>query len=77
MVVFNCICCNKEIKPLYPELSNGERGMYYHGIVDSIYAGYGSRFDENKYLIAICDDCVEEKVKSGHLHLKTKNNGMD
>lgn len=57
-----CIKCKKEIKPIEPELHSTPEysGMWENGIVEAISAGYGSRFDGNIYIIAICDDCIKE-----------------
>lgn len=58
-----CIKCNKEIKPYLPdENDKPEYGMWEDGIVEIINGGYGSNFDGNKYLIAICDDCIESNL---------------
>jgi len=32
-----------------------------------ISAGYGSNHDTNVYMIAICDDCITEKMAEGKL----------
>lgn len=58
---FPCICCNKNVEPLDPEyIRRPESGMYKNGIVDKIAAGYGSKFDTDMFIIAVCDDCVEK-----------------
>lgn len=65
-----CICCNNSISPIdtiptrFPQ-----SGMYKNGIVDKISAGYGSDFDGNMYIIAVCDECIkklkeENKIQS-------------
>ena len=54
---------HKEIKPYLPdENDKPEYGMWEDGIVEIINGGYGSNFDGNKYLIAICDDCIESNL---------------
>lgn len=55
----NCIICDSEIKPI--EDSNDEKGMWLDGIVDKISANYGSKFDGDMFLIAVCDNCLESK----------------
>lgn len=43
-----------------PELDDTQK-MWDGGIVEKIYGGYGSRYDEEQFIIAICDNCIEEK----------------
>ncbi len=65
--MLKCICCNKIIEPLLHkgEVFNidnhPERGMYMDAAVDVIAANYGSIYDGNVYLIALCDDCIKKK----------------
>lgn len=57
-----CVKCNKEIKPLNPksnDVSRPEKEMWDGGIVDLIYAGYGSELDGDILVISICDDCAK------------------
>ncbi len=54
-----CICCGKEILPLYENKYN----MWNGGIVEKISAGYGSDYDGEQFIIAICDECVKIKLK--------------
>ena len=58
----NCIGCGHEVPRLEtgcPIPADPATDMYDGGIVEWVYAGYGSRLDTNRYLIAICDDCME------------------
>lgn len=41
--------------------------MWDGGIVYIIDAGYGSSHDTDRFVIAICDDCVSKKKESGTL----------
>lgn len=54
-----CFCCGFEVEPLYE--STDEKGMWNNGIVDKISANYGSKFDGESFLIAICDNCIESR----------------
>ena|SRR5260221_121724 len=57
---FPCLCCDKKIKAIHPEhTKHPESGAYHDGIVDKIAAGYGSKFDTEMFIIAICDDCMD------------------
>ena len=59
-----CILCDKEVDTLYPEDRHSKEPwvrMWDDAIVDKIQAGYGSRFDGNIYVIAICDPCIASK----------------
>jgi len=64
---YNCVICNFEIVNLEPSLTKDrpESGMYDGGVVDKISAGYGSRLDGNMHIIAICDNCLNEKTLAG------------
>ena len=65
---FPCVCCDKTVEALYPEhnsIRNPQSGSYKDGIVDKIAAGYGSKFDTEMFIIAICDDCME-KLKTAN-----------
>ena len=64
-----CICCSTEIPPI--DYSGGDTpwtGMWNGGIVDRIAANYGSIFDENIYVIAVCDSCIKQKEAEGIVH---------
>lgn len=63
-----CICCEKPIKPMeYDRITKNtkaEQWMYHDAVVDMMYAGYGSSHDTSKFLIGICDSCVDLKIKN-------------
>ena len=64
-----CICCGFEIKPIFPDVTNEERTpmnvMWDGGTAVKLHMPYGSRFDDNIYVIGLCDNCIEEKEKQG------------
>ena len=41
--------------------------MIDDGIIETITAGYGSKYDTNEFIIAICDDCIKENLEDGTL----------
>lgn len=41
--------------------------MVNDGIIHIIEAGYGSKHDGDKIIIAICDDCIKENLDDGGL----------
>jgi hypothetical protein len=41
--------------------------MVYNGIIHVIDAGYGSSYDGDQFIIAICDDCIKENREDGTL----------
>jgi len=41
--------------------------MIYNGIIQIIDAGYGSKHDGDQFIIAICDDCINENKEDGTL----------
>ena len=73
----NCIICGKEIKSLETisdyRISQGVdyiiSGMYEDAAVHEFICGYGSRFDGDHYIIGICDNCLEYKIKKGLIQL--------
>lgn len=61
-MTMNCIGCGHEVKRLDAGLKPSDdpaKDMYDGGIVEWIYAGYGSRHDTTRFLICVCDDCIE------------------
>ena len=58
-----CIFCKINIKEI-EKSRKPDGGMYFDAVVDSISANYGSKFDGDIFLIAMCDECIEnENVK--------------
>jgi hypothetical protein len=55
-----CIKCGKEIKLIYePEKDYPpERCLWEGGVVERIFAGFGSKLDGNEYIITVCDECL-------------------
>jgi len=41
--------------------------MWKDGVVDLISAGYGSKFDTDEFIIAICDECLDKKIMTGNI----------
>jgi hypothetical protein len=41
--------------------------MWKDGVVDLISAGYGSIHDGDEFIIAICDECLNKKIMTGHI----------
>jgi len=57
-----CICCGFEIKRIYEEETTLDTdGMWLDGVVGQISAGYGSNYDMDKIIIALCDSCIKDK----------------
>lgn len=64
-----CICCNKTIERLgigkRKAAQKPEQDNWHNGEVNSFYCGYGSCHDDDTFLIAICDDCIFDKLDRG------------
>ena len=78
----NCICCDKEINLLHPddeprEDSEPSSEMWNGGVINEIAAGYGSNVDGDVYLIAICDECIEQKRNDGSIVFLHNYMGFD
>ncbi len=66
-----CICCKKNnVKPhqeseqdvLWGENRLVNSSMISGGIIHVIDAGYGSKHDGDQFIIAICDDCINDNL---------------
>ena len=44
-----------------------ENEMVNDGVIEIINAGYGSKHDGDRILLAICDDCINENLADGTL----------
>ena len=44
-----------------------ENEMVNNGTIDILNAGYGSRHDGDRIILAICDDCIKENLADGTL----------
>lgn len=76
-----CICCKKDnVLPILHSIEETEEGMLWkkgnsninnemisNGIIHIIEAGYGSKYDCDKLIIAICDDCIKENLEDATL----------
>lgn len=49
------------------QITNTNNRMWSDGIVHIIDAGYGSNHDTDKFVIAICDDCINLNLEDGTL----------
>ena len=58
---FNCISCNEEVKQISYPFKSSEiwNGNFSDGLVSRVECGYGSKYDGNKYIVTICDDCIK------------------
>jgi len=70
-----CAICGKTIKPFYDDETfdndNPESNSWNEGIVDTIFAGYGSKYEGYSFLITICDYCLEHNE-----HIKKLKNSF-
>ena len=53
----------------YKYTSTIDNEMIDGGIIQIITAGYGSNNDGDKFIIAICDDCIQSNLDDGTLLL--------
>jgi len=66
----NCLVCNRDISPVhndYTEEKDLDEMMWSGGVVEKIHMGYGSKYDGDKFYLAICDTCIVSKWKSKQL----------
>lgn len=69
-----CVVCGKPIAA--SQHDEGGVGFYNadylgfnDGVAGTISGGYGSRYDTWRFVIGICDSCVEDRLKSGKIIL--------
>jgi hypothetical protein len=67
----NCICCNSEVKELYPDWKDVPP-MWNSAAAGIIDAGYGSNHDLDSFSFLICDSCISEKLKAGVIKLNSE-----
>jgi hypothetical protein len=58
-----CVCKSAVVKTLEPAQSI-KRAMWDSGMVSEIQAGFGSSYDMDTFLIAICDNCTTDLLNS-------------
>ena len=51
----------------HPYYRTIENEMVNDGVIEIINAGYGSKHDGDRILLAICDDCIKENLADGTL----------
>jgi hypothetical protein len=57
----------KDSKRADGSLVNVNNEMIDNGIIHIIDAGYGSNYDGDQFVIAICDDCIKENLEDATL----------
>jgi len=58
-----CVCKSAVVKTLEPAPSI-KRAMWDSGMVTEIQAGFGSSYDMDTFIIAICDNCTTDLLNS-------------
>ena len=68
-VEIKCIACGKPLKPLedFDVEAHPLSANFDDATVDQLYPGYGSRHDLSRFIVGICDDCIDVKLKEGLL----------
>lgn len=73
METFKCIRCGKTVKKLHEEISERHSrtpppsDMWDSAGVHEFIPGYGSKHDMTRYVVAICDYCIDDLVADGSL----------
>ena len=49
------------------EIIDASSQMWLDGIIGLVSAGYGSNYDGDEFIIAICDECIEKKKMTGNI----------
>jgi hypothetical protein len=56
-----CIVCGKELTIVQKFSEDPAYSSWAGGTVEWVYCGYGSRYDGEKFLVGLCDDCLAAK----------------
>lgn len=67
---FKCLICGKVLRQLEEggHLDSEQwQGLFHSGDVWEINCNFGSRFDTDKFLFGLCDDCISIKIDAGLL----------
>lgn len=62
VLIMQCLVCGKVINQFGDTDSKPECGMWEHGSVDDFICGFGSTHDTERYMIGLCDDCLDNPV---------------
>lgn len=70
-VNLRCIRCDKSIRSLHEEDSYPAYGSAFDDAgVDKFGVGYGSQHDCGIFLVAICDECITQRLADGAIRLE-------
>jgi len=58
-----CMVCKKELKPLEEGEYEPEKDMWDDAGVHTFVPGYGSKHDSTRFIVGICDDCIDKLVE--------------
>lgn len=68
MLGVKCVVCKKDLKPIWDDLDGKpEQVAWDDAMVHDVYAGYGSKYDTCKFIIGMCEDCIEQSLEEGTL----------
>lgn len=72
---YYCIICDMPIDKAYPELGGNkdEKEMWLDGTVNKVIGNYGSEHDLDSFLVALCDNCINQKLDEGVIKLISKD----
>lgn len=70
-----CLICDTPIEKTFPDEKNypDEQECWTRGLVAKVSANYGSEHDMDTFLMAICDDCINEKLQEGVIKIDNLN----
>lgn len=57
-----CIICKRELVSII-ETGDPVSGAWREGAVHEFICGYGSKHDTDRFVIGICDDCLDQLIK--------------
>ena len=65
---FKCLVCGKPLRT-FDHYDDQEPWKSWFDGADTweIVCNYGSRFDTDKFILVLCDDCIQAKIDAGLL----------
>lgn len=69
-ISMKCLVCNKRIDQIREsddiiDINYLHQSMWCEASVDIISSGYGSKYDGDRFFVAICDSCLDKKFRQG------------
>ncbi len=70
-----CMICDKALLPLLTDKEDdiASQLSWQNGDVNIFPMGHGSKYDKTNFIIAICDECIENKLQENKISILNIN----